>query len=290
MKKLNTNNTGRMPLWQADLDWIQQAYKEPIEAIMDGLAIVSDYFLITGCRIRKYPDDNHLTMSNGMFWWGGEVLPVKALDPISVSAISDPVIRLDRVTHYDTDGSRNFIRADQSSETVTDVWQEDYLEPHVIERSALTAIDIAIQEGVWPLHEILKHSIGGYESEWITISGLQYGQSLRYKQIGRTVILNGRLRITTESTPVATGLPAPLGGSVNLITGKYKGEYENLHWNFDLKAGELYAYVDNSGNLIVRQIDHDTTSDDFVFLNGMTYIAANAYVPSGNPYIVVTAP
>lgn len=283
MKKLNTNNTGRMPLWQADLDWIQQAYTGPIEAIVRELGMLSasysrPFFPVTGCRVSI--NNGNISMSAGWFWWDGELLPVRALEATSTTGFTNPAVHLSRVSYNDPNGLRNFIQADQSTELVEDVWQDDYIEPSVVERLEAHQPGVTILPGAWTLYEFIKRRNEVFESEWIQIEGLQYGQSLRYKRIGSTVILQGRLRITTDSTPGATGLPEPLGGSANLITGKYIGEYEFLHWNFAPKAGELYAYVDNNGNLVVQQIDHDNSSDDFVFLNGMTYIAAEPYQES----------
>lgn len=283
MKKLNTNNTGRMPFWQADLDWIQQAYTRPIEDIIKELGMLNastprSFFPVTGCRVSL--NNGNISMSEGWFWWDGELLPVRALEITSTSEFTTPVVLLSLVSYNDSSGSRNFIQADQSNELVEDVWQDDYIEPSVVEGSGEQQTGIIILPGALTLYEFIKRRNEVFESEWIQIEGLQYGQSLRYKRIGSTVILQGRLRITTDSTPGATGLPEPLGGSANLITGKYIGEYEFLHWNFAPKAGELYAYVDNNGNLVVQQIDHDNSSDDFVFLNGMTYIAAEPYQES----------
>ena len=84
MKKLNTNNAGRMPFWQADLDWIQQAYTQPIEDIVKELGMLDastprPYFPVTGCRVSL--NNGNISMSAGWFWWDGKLLCISIQKP-----------------------------------------------------------------------------------------------------------------------------------------------------------------------------------------------------------------
>lgn len=286
MKKLNTNNTGRMPFWQADLDWIQQAYTRPIEDIIKELGMLNastprSFFPVTGCRVSL--NNGNISMTEGWFWWDGELLPVRALEITSTSGFTTPVVLLSLVSYNDSSGSRNFIQADQSNELVEDVWQDDYIEPSVVEGSGEQQTGIIILPGALTLYQLIKRRSEDSESDWITISGLSYPESIQYKKIGRMVILSGRVFLKTDTTPVTTGLPAPLGGMANLITGKKKYIQQGQHIGHNYydnsvatpEDGELYAWINDEGDLIVQQTDGDT--DELVNLTGMIYIAAEPY-------------
>ena len=289
MKKLNTNNTGRMPLWQADLEWIQQAYTGPIEAIIKELGMLSasysrPFFPVTGCRVSI--NNGNISMSEGWFWWDGELLPVRALEATSTTGFTNPAVHLSRVSYNDPNGLRNFIQADQSTELVEDVWQDDYIEPSVVERWEDHQPGITILPGAWTLYEFIKRRNEVFESEWITLSGLNNPENMSFKQIGRTVVLRGRVFLKTDGTPVVTGLPVPLVGPAYLITGKkkYVNQAQHIGHNYydnsvaTTEDGELYAWINDEGELIVQQTDGDT--DELVNFTGMTYIAAEPYQES----------
>ena len=284
MKKLNTNNTGRMPLWQADLEWIQQAYTGPIEAIVRELGYEHKYFIFEGCHVRYYNDPGEISMSAGWFWWNGELLPVRALERTSTYGFDSPVVHLSRVAYADPAGSRDFIKADQSAELVEDVWQDDYIMPSVVEINATQTEGVNIDSESWTLSDILDKRIGGCESDWISC-GLTYPETLSYKRIGRTVIFNGGVRLRNDTTPAATGLPMSLN-AVNTFIVPCKRR--SLNGSMVPMDGELCIYVNSNGNLIVQQTDHDPNeSDCFVNLTGMTYIAEQPYVNYVDPKTVV---
>lgn len=280
MKKLNTNNTGRMPIWQADLDWIQQAYTGPIEAIIRELGAVGasnsrPFFPVTGCRVSI--NNGVISMSEGWFWWDGELLPVPALEATSTSGFANPAVHLSLVRHNDPNGSRNFIQADQSTELVEDVWQDDYIEPSVVERSE-DLPGLTILPGALTLHELIKRGSEDSEKEWVILSGLTAPEQMAFKQIGRTVVLKGGVFLKNGDTPAATGLPAPLGGRAQLVVGKKQYVVPMLqpqNASLNTEDGELYVWVDSDGNLIVQQTDGD--ADEYVHLTGMTYIAEEPY-------------
>lgn len=211
MKKLNTNNAGRMPLWQADLDWIQKGYTEPLTALVEELGLSKSYFAITGCVPYK-PNIKTLAMPAGWFWWNGQILPVRELKATDVLSYTNPVVRLTRVTYTNPEGARNFIHADLSTENVSNVWQDDYLSPTVVERSAGFTSGVRLGIGAWTLRDILMHHTAENESDWIVTS--DGSQTLEFKRIGRIVTLRG----TVDEGVNYTGLPAPIQGETYIPT------------------------------------------------------------------------
>ena len=252
MKKLNTNNAGRMPLWQADLDWIQAGFTEPITAIVGELGLSKEYFIITGCSVYK-PDKSHMAMDAGWFWWNGQILPVRALASTDIGGFTNPVVRLTKVTYTDTAGARNFILSDLSTETVSNVWQDDYLTPTVVERSAAFTAGVRLGIGAWALRDILAHHTAEDESDWIMTSN----GDLEYKRIGRFVVLRGVADADNSYTPVTTGLPAPLGGTVYIAVPAGSG---------------LYCKITNDGGMVLRGTHGEEPSFD-----GIMYMAATPY-------------
>ena len=217
MKRLNTNNAGRMPLWQADLDWLQQAYTEPIEVLIKELKIDSRHWTpVTGCKVTK--TDQTIAMSAGWFWWDGELLPVRELKAVGTNSFTNPVVHLEKVAFSNPDGARNFIHADLTPVTVTDVWQDDYLQPTIVERSATFTTGVHILPGSQTLVDQLKIRIAGNESEW---RSSELG-AISFKRIGRMVVLKGATPGTYMGTPPAIpldgGFPEPLGGKASLFT------------------------------------------------------------------------
>lgn len=285
MKKLNTNNTGRMPLWQADLDWIQQAYTGPIEAIVRELHPGQDYFaLITGCNVVK--TSQTISMSAGWFFWHEEILPVRALPETDITSFNDAVVHLERVAFSNPDGARNFIHADQSTELVEDVWQDDYIQPTVVERNDSFTTGVHILHGARTLFDEIKARITDSESGWIqSTSG-----EMAYKRIGRMVVLRGRPpRYSTiivpdyndpqispgNYEPVDGGFPEPVRrvthyGDTDII---HPGEavlvpfIDNEHLRVYIHGTYLYCVVRDDTGLSLSPPD----------LTGMMYMAEDSY-------------
>lgn len=256
MKKLNTNNAGRMPLWQADLDWIQAGFTEPITAIVGELGLSKEYFIITGCSVYK-PDKSHMAMDAGWFWWNGQILPVRALASTDIGGFTNPVVRLTKVTYTDTAGARNFILSDLSTETVSNVWQDDYLTPTVVERSAAFTAGVRLGIGAWTLRDIIQHHYSENESDWI--SG--HSGDLYFKRVGRMVILSGiATNVSATTQPVDEGFPVPLGGLAVLHT--------------DANTDDFLIYINGNGELICCS---RTGGQGEPRLTGMMYMAATPY-------------
>lgn len=256
MKELNTNKIGRMPFWQADLDWLQAAYTEPLVALVSELGLSRDYFIITGCTVTI--DGSRMSMSAGWFWYGGRILPVRELLPTSVASLANPMVRLTPVQYANPDGARSFIRADhQSAVRVTDVWIDDYLNPSVVERHAHYTSGVRIGKEAWTLRDILGRNRQECESDWIpTATG-----SLYYKRLGRMVVLRGVPDGFGPDmyTPVDSGLPAPLGGWAVLTIANDPGD---LNIRID-GQGKLYCTGSTQGEPL---------------LTGMTYLAETTYI------------
>ena len=228
MKTLNTNIVGRMPLWQADIDFLQQGWQEVVTAIVHELGMEKRYFVITGCVPYK-PSQKFLQMPAGWVWWNGRILPVRALPATDVTSYANPVVRLASVTqNYIQDGARSFVKADLTTQQVTNVWQDDYLVPTVVERGAAFTSGIRLGIGCWTLKDMLSHSKAEAESDWTYTS--DGSNTLSFKRVGRIVVLRG----TVYEGDVYTGLPAPIlnetyiptnGGTINVFTNG------SLRWN-----------------------------------------------------------
>lgn len=253
MKKINTNNSGRMPLWQADLDWLQQAYSEPINALVAELGLGNDYFAIAGCSPYR-PDHSHIAMNRGWFWWGNQALPVRPLPSTPVNAFADPVVRLVRVTNANPQGARPFVLPDLTTVQVDNVWQDDYLQPSVVERSAAFTSGVRLGVGAWTLSDIIAHRHTDDESEWTPASN----GDLEYKRIGRLVVLKGVADADyAANQPVATGLPAPLSGTVQIAVPY---------------CPEIPCSINGRGELYLISDQGDEPS-----FNGIMYLATTAY-------------
>lgn len=260
MKKLNINNAGRMPLWQKDLEFIQKGYTEPFEALVGELGLPTDYFIIAGCS-PYMTDSGHIAMNKGWFYYGGRVLPVRQLLPTSVASFSNPVVRLVPVTYADPDGARGFIHADQTSETVIDVWRDDYLQPSVVERAAEFTSGVRLCMGAWTLADIIANRNADAESAWTqSLSG-----KIEFKRVGRLVVLKGSVT-KNNSGPADEGFPSPLGGLAVLVSAT--------------KPGELAVSIDAAGAINCKTTGNQLGAN----ISGMTYMAATPYtLPDTDP-------
>lgn len=258
MKKLNVNNAGRMPLWQDDLAWMQASYTDAIEAIVSELGLGKGYFIIKGCS-PYHPSGNQkfIAMDAGWFYFGGRVLPVRALAATDITSYRIPMVRLSKVTNFDANGARNFIRPDLSTQAVANVWQDDYLQPSIVECYDVSFTGgVRLGVGAWTLSDILAHNKVDAESDWIqSRSG-----DLEFKCIGRMVVLRGiATDVTGTVTAVDEGLPIPLGGQANL--------------HIPNAPGDFWIYVNGSGELIC----YSTGGQGEPTLTGMMYMAATPY-------------
>jgi hypothetical protein len=255
MKELNINNTGRMPLWQKDLDWMQKGYTEPLMALVSELGLSKDYFIITGCSPYR-PSQSKLAMNAGWFWYGGKILPVRPLPATSVNQYTNPMVKLSLVHYSDPNGARAFIHADQTTGNVENVWQDDYLAPTVVERSKVVQHGVLIGVGAWTLRDILMHHTAENESDWIS------GRSgdLEFKRIGRMVVLRGiATDVKTNFQPVDEGFPIPLAGRATLQVPNAPGDFN--------------IYINSNGELVCQS----TGGQGEPTLTGLMYMAETPY-------------
>ncbi len=259
MKKLNINNAGRMPLWQKDLEFIQKGYTEPLEALIGELGMSKEYFIITGCSPYK-PDNSHIAMGRGWFYYGGRILPVRPLPPTSIASFTNPMVRLVPVTYSDPAGARNFIHADQTTESVSDVWQDDYLQPTVVDRSMGFVGGVRLGVGAWTLRDILANRNADAESGWTpSRSGC-----MQFKRVGRMVVLKGIVPYVSNTyNRVDDGFPLPLGGLAVLHTSTANGD--------------ILIQVNESGELICYSRDYTGNDPE---ITGMMYMSETPYRPT----------
>lgn len=255
MKKLNINNAGRMPLWQTDLDWMQQSYTEIIHELVKELANTGSYmFPVSGCRVTYNEGTGTVSMTAGWFWWDGELLPVRALPATPLEAANPHLaaVHLTRVTNHPEAGARNFIGPDLAPVAVADTWQDDYLQPEACLRNDTFASGVTICPGAWTLHDRLQLS----ESSWTEGT---HG-NLQYKRIGRMVVLKGTVYVS-GTNPWETGLPAPIGGMAILHIGQL--------------TTDLQIYVDADGGIFCKA---DTGTTTLFNVTGMTYMSAEPLI------------
>lgn len=266
MKKLNTNNAGRMPLWQADLDWMQQSYTETIAELFKVLGMDTPYFVVTGCQVTHA---DGISITGGLIWWNGELLPVR---PFSSDTTPSPFLRLTRVSYNPEAGARNFIGPDMSPVAVADTWQDDYIQPELLTHYSPTddGEGVYIRAGALTLREIMARRIAGGESGWQNTQSEISADDVQFKRIGRMVVLKGTVLVRDGSaTPMVEGLPVPL-------TPTYLVYSELTHG--------VTVSVNAQGKLnCVSVIDLATYRVD-----GMMYMAAEPYNPPfpNNPFVV----
>ena len=243
-------------MWETDLDWIQAGYTEPITALVAELGLSKSYFAITGCVPYK-PDIKTLAMPAGWFWWNGQILPVRALQATDVLSFTNPVVRLTKVTYTNPDGARGFIKTDLTTQQVSDVWQDDYLTPTVVERSAAFTSGVRLGIGAWTLRDIIQHHYSENESDW----NVGHAGTLQYKRVGRLVVLKGTCSVDSSLQPIDEGFPAPMEGLAVL----------HPH----VAPEDVYIAVDSQGGLISQSSAQ--TIPISVNLTGMMYMAATPY-------------
>lgn len=267
MKELNTNNTGRMPLWQADLDWLQDAFTEPIMAILAELKHDTAVAMpITGCKV-TITDDVIISMTSGWFWWNGKMLPVRALGPTKIEMFTAPIVHLEKVTYSNPNGARNFIHADLTTEAVSNVWQDDYLLPTVVERGdASVTTGVNIHPNARTLFDWIRLRIRDDEGSWHPAQSEIPQDNVQYKRVGYMVLLKGSVLVRDGSAmPKVQGLPVPMSGSACLAYN-------------ELTHGAIVT-IDNQGRLdCISRVGGLTNYS----VDGMMYMAEEPFLLSDN--------
>ena len=210
MKELNLIEGSLAPLWQTDLKFIQDGAIEAVTALLNGLKLGRDNYLVTGCDITVDTRRNRVSMTAGWCFFNGELLPVRELAATSFTAGSNPRIKLTKVTAYDSGGDRSYTAASQTG-TVR-MWRDSYLAPSVA--GSLDVYTLALSEGAWKLAERINRRSRPYDTGLVTATDGQVGMgSVEYRQVGNVVQLyiNRRVEITGQglSGIIASGLPTP---------------------------------------------------------------------------------
>lgn len=181
MKKLNINSIGRMPFLQKDLEFMTEDITRFIEDVALELGMKTKYFIITGCQITI--KGNNLSMTPGWAYYNGEILPVRGLDNVDVSSIiGEKYVKLTKVNYCNPDGARKFKKTDETEELVTDVWQDNYLNP-VVSGGYLIS-EFAIKQNPWTLKEYIRKGVNDD-------SGWNVDDIVSWRKIGNIVFLSG---------------------------------------------------------------------------------------------------
>ena len=263
-----------MPLWQKDFDFMQDGVKEALEAICQQLGLGRTNFIISGCAVTE--TSTTLAMASGWAWFGGEVLPVRAMEATAkLNNLS--YVKLTRVTNYNQGGTRDVTTSGTSA--TQDAWQDDYLQPSPMSLADQVTIatwtGLAVKKGFWTLADRLMHygetkDSGVVEVAAAPVAGYEelVATGAYYRQIGGTVQLwaafsaEGSEGVQHRRCEIS-GLPEP-AASFGVINGVFSvsigtngkavvvedvGEYTGLRRiNITYLADPLLANNDSDGH------------------------------------------
>ena len=99
MKKLNLTPGTRIPLWGKDILFMQDSEREAFAAVLNGLVLDRQNYLVCGCDITVNDNTHKVSMTSGWCFYQGELLPVKALQATSFTG-NRPLVKLTKVTEY----------------------------------------------------------------------------------------------------------------------------------------------------------------------------------------------
>lgn len=74
MKRLKVYEDGYMPLWQADLAWLQEGIEKVVTQFAKAFAFDRSRYIVTGCEITM--ENGTFTLSEGLVMYDGELLHV----------------------------------------------------------------------------------------------------------------------------------------------------------------------------------------------------------------------
>lgn len=254
MKKLDLIPGSLIPLWQQDLLFIQDEACEAIEAVLKGLELGCENYLVCGCKITVNKTASTVSMTAGWCFFQGELLPVASLPETEFNGAS-PLVKLSKVMAYNPSGDRQVTLS--TGIINRQVWQECYLMP-----SLATVNDtyiLALSEGAWTLAERISGMTRASDTGMVEVglSGSHTG-SVSYRMIGGTVQLYGMVKSEKTGDPVngqiAVGLPHPA-----------------VPVRLTISDGG-YMILDTDGNLTV----YNTTLTR-VYLDNVVYLTSPTY-------------
>lgn len=256
MKQLKTYPNGRMPLWQGDLAFIQEAPKEVLLALINELGLGSTDFIITGCRITY--ERGSASMTAGWAFFEGEILPVAAITATECNRT--PRVSFAKVNHWD--GVQKTF--DVNGEAVPrNVYQNDFLQGSITPFDPAENVNFGIREEAWTLAERLRHNIALEDSGWVGDGEVQY------RKIGNMVQLKGTVFNDAQggfnNATVASRLPIPAAELTYFPT---------------VEVGTTMLKIDNSGNLIITSSNNRVRFNHIVYMCNTAPIAGDGHLSS----------
>lgn len=258
MKKLNITEGSLMPFWMKDLDYMQQGFAEAIGSVIEGLGLGGKDMLISGCDV-KY-SNGKVSMTTGWCYYEGEILKVDAMAETSCND-SMPRVRLDKKRRSDSSGTRQIVCSGET--LMSDVYEEWYLEPSLVDDSDLIGYRLAIGEGAWRLGERIMHMSKVLDSGLVKIDTYNYTGRAEYRMIGGVVQLygyvrNGALGIPINGLIIAENMPRP---ATNVKFADFT--------------------IDTIGQMT------GTSDQDTIFFDGLMYLAMPEYANEDSHYSTI---
>ena len=218
MKKLKFEEGAITPLWLKDLEYMQEGFEETVKAVIEGLSLGKKDVLISGCKITQ--KDAKVSMTSGWCYYGGEILPVKALPETSYVGI--PKIELTKKTGKDNNGARP---VQKETGTITfNPYHNDYLEPSLLQNGFATECQLALFPGAWDLGTRIANMNKMKDSGIVTIYLDENVPTttgcIKYRQIGGVVQLYGTVGFSGFTGSVTDSIPAP---AIKMVVDTGKG-------------------------------------------------------------------
>lgn len=189
MKKLKLTEGSLTPFWMKDLEYMQTGFEEAIGSVIEGLGLGGKNMLISGCDV-KY-SNGKVSMTTGWCYYEGEILKVDAMAETSCND-SMPRVKLDKKRRSDSSGTRQIVCSGET--LMSDVYEEWYLEPSLVDDSDLSGYRLAIGEGAWRLGERIMHMSKVQDSGLKKIVVDSYNSTAEYRMIGGVVQLYGNVK------------------------------------------------------------------------------------------------
>lgn len=209
MKQLNFIPGSMTPLWAKDLKFMQDGTIEAFQAVLKGLELGAENYLVCGCSITANNNTHKISMTSGWCFFQGELLPVKAL-PVTGFNGGSPRVKLTKVPANNPDGDRQITLAGQNG--TAQIWQDCYLEPSVI-TGEVANVTLALSEGAWTLAERIRRMSMVTDTGIVSVDELGFVGSVSYRRVGGTVQLLGSVMNdvlgSSVSGLIASGLPHP---------------------------------------------------------------------------------
>ena len=219
MKKLKFEEGAVTPFWLKDLEYMQEGFEETVKAVIEGLSLGKKDVLVSGCKITT--KNSKVSMTSGWCYFGGEILPVKALSETSYTG-SGPKIKLTKKSGYDNNGSRP---VQKETETITFVpYQNDYLEPSLLSNDFDTDCQLALCPGAWDLGTRIINKNQLEDTGIVRVINIDsaISSTLKYRQIGRVVQLYGSIGSKEKYSGMVTDTLPELAESITLNIGSTK--------------------------------------------------------------------